>query len=591
MRLARRFIVLLVVSASATSLLFCQQVFEVNLNDRSGDTFKVTLYPEPLSASNSVFQFASTAPGTYEVMDIGRFVDNFKAFDKAGNEVPTEHSSTNQWTISHPAEVKKITYTVADLWNAKVKEHRVYPMCSTTLSDDFVMINGQGVFGYFNGLQSEQIKIKLSYPSEWKIGTALRQDGEGYYVADDFDKVVDSPFYLGNLTTASTEVGGAKIDVFTYSKRGLITSEKMLASLKSILKAESDFTRGLPVDRYVFLFHFGTIGAGAWEHSYSSEYVMNEDTLSPAFVGNVVSIVAHEFFHVNVPLNIHSELIEHFNFVKPVMSQHLWLYEGTTEWAAHTLQLRDGLISLKQYLQVLQSKLNANDSFDPTLSLASLGVHSTEMEDQYPNIYQKGALVSTLLDIRLLQLSHGKMGLRELLMKLSKEYGKKRAFSEANFFDQLVAMTYPEIGDFINRYIKGAERLPVREYFASLGIDYKETGEADSSKGSLRLGMRPVDSLIVVSMVYEDSKCGLIKGDVVEKIGGTPLTFENAQMLFSKMVAQRAGSSIPITIKRGGKEMEVQSILEPRVSRHLFTVTPEPSPEQIKMRDVWMSNM
>jgi predicted metalloprotease with PDZ domain len=183
------------------------------------------------------------------------------------------------------------------------------------------------------------------------------------------------------------------------------------------------------------------------------------------------------------------------------------------------------------------------------------------------------------------------MGLRELLMKLSKEYGKKRAFSEANFFDQLVAMTYPEIGDFINRYIKGAERLPVREYFASLGIDYKETGEADSSKGSLRLGMRPVDSLIVVSMVYEDSKCGLIKGDVVEKIGGTPLTFENAQMLFSKMVAQRAGSSIPITIKRGGKEMEVQSILEPRVSRHLFTVTPEPSPEQIKMRDVWMSNM
>ena len=591
MKFFHKFFVSIAVMVSGLSLLSGQQRFEVNLNDRSGDTFKVTLYPEPLAASNNTFQFASTAPGTYQVMDIGRFVDNFKAFDQSGKEVPTEHSSTNQWTISRPSDVKKITYTVADLWNAKVKEHRVYPMCSTTISDDFVMINGQGVFGYFDGLQAEPIRIKLSFPSEWKIGTALKRDQEGYYVADDFDKVVDSPFYLGNLTTATTEVGGARIEVYTYSQKGLITSEKILESLKSILKAESDFTKGLPVDRYVFLFHFGTIGAGAWEHSYSSEYVMNEDTLSPAFVGNVVSIVAHEFFHVNVPLNVHSELIEHFNFVKPVMSQHLWLYEGTTEWAAHMLQLRENLTTIKQYLLMLQSKLNANDSFDQTLSLASLGVHSTELEDQYPNIYQKGALVSSLLDIRLLQLSHGKAGLRELLMRLSKEYGKKRAFSEGKFFDQLVAMTYPEIGDFINRYIRGAEKLPVQEYFSWLGIDYKQVGDADSSKGSLRLGMRPMDSLIVVSMVYDDSKSGLIKGDVVEKIGGTPLTFQNAQQLFGKMVAQKAGSRIPITVKREGKEMEIVSILEPRVSRHLFSLNPDASPEQLRLREIWMRNM
>ncbi|MBI3787689.1 MAG: peptidase, partial [Ignavibacteriales bacterium] len=361
MKYFRRIALSIVFGIAGFNGLLCQQVFEVNLNDRSGDTFKVTLYPAHLSASNNVFQFASTAPGTYQVMDIGRFVHDFKAFDNSGNEVPTEHTSTNQWRISHPADIKKITYAVEDIWDAKVDKDRVYNMCSTTISDDFVMMNGQGVLGYFNGMQSEPIKIKLFYPMDWKLGTALKKDRDGYYEADDFDMVVDSPFFLGKMTTASTEVGGAKIDVFTYSRMGLITSEALLASLKSILKAESNFTKGLPVDHYVFLFYFGNFGAGAWEHSYSSEYVTKEDTLTPSYAAIMNSIVAHEFFHINIPLNIHSELIEHFNFVKPVMSRHLWLYEGTTEWAAHMLQLRDNLISLNDYLRVLQSELNAND--------------------------------------------------------------------------------------------------------------------------------------------------------------------------------------------------------------------------------------
>jgi predicted metalloprotease with PDZ domain len=173
-------------------------------------------------------------------------------------------------------------------------------MCSSTISDDFVMLNGQAVFGYLSGMQSEPIKIKVDYPSNWLLGTALRQDAEGYYDAENYDKVVDSPFYLGNLTKATTEVGGAKIDVYTYSKTGMITSEDMLGLLKDILNAESDFTKGLPVNHYTFLFEFGNFSAGAWEHSYSSEYVTREDSLKGPAAENLRSVVAHEFFHVTI---------------------------------------------------------------------------------------------------------------------------------------------------------------------------------------------------------------------------------------------------------------------------------------------------
>lgn len=74
---------------------------------------------------------------------------------------------------------------------------------------------------------------------------------------------------------------------------------------------------------------------------------------------------------------------------------------------------------------------------------------------QFGNIYNKGALVAALLDIRLLELSDGEAGLRELILEWIEIYGPNNAFSEADFFEVLVAMTYPEIEDFIDQYIKG----------------------------------------------------------------------------------------------------------------------------------------
>src|SRR5512135_3219319 len=94
----QRLIVVGALFLSGASYLVSQQVFEVNLKDASVDSFKVTVIPEHLTGVNNVFQFASTAPGTYQVMDIGRFVNDFRAYDKSGEAIPTNHSSTNQWT-------------------------------------------------------------------------------------------------------------------------------------------------------------------------------------------------------------------------------------------------------------------------------------------------------------------------------------------------------------------------------------------------------------------------------------------------------------------------------------------------------------
>src|SRR6478609_7214509 len=86
--------------------------YSVDLGDRAGHVFAVALDVDSLSAKNDVFQFASTAPGTYQVMDIGRFVRSFEALDERGQPVATERMSTNQWRIADPRNVRRIRYSI-----------------------------------------------------------------------------------------------------------------------------------------------------------------------------------------------------------------------------------------------------------------------------------------------------------------------------------------------------------------------------------------------------------------------------------------------------------------------------------------------
>jgi predicted metalloprotease with PDZ domain len=187
----------------------------------------------------------------------------------------------------------------------------------------------------------------------------------------------------------------------------------------------------------------------------------------------VTDIAAHEFFHIVTPLNIHSEIIEHFNFVTPVPSQHLWLYEGTTEWAAHAMQLRSGLESPEDYLKTVIQKMQIDRAnYDSTYSLRDLALtsYTDSGQTQYGNIYMRGALTAGLLDIRLLELSGGARGLQDLIADLTRKYGKHRAFPESSLVDTLVAMTSPEVRPFFDRYVWESERLPIGEYYGKLGI-------------------------------------------------------------------------------------------------------------------------
>jgi predicted metalloprotease with PDZ domain len=447
--------------------------YAIDVTRRADDQFRVTAWISGLTVDNAVYQFAATAPGTYQVMDIGRYVRSFQAFDAAGDPVPVEQVSVNQWKLGDAPRVRTIRYTVAETWDTPVDRHPIYLMCGTSIERDHVLINPHAVIGYPTGMQARPIRLRIKYPTSWKVGTALERDRGGAYLAEDYDHLVDSPILLGRLSEARTRVTGVPVEIFTYSKTDKIKSAQLLGAMDDMLQAAGRFLGKLPVDRYTFLYHFEDKPAGAWEHSLSSEYVLAESEFTDSVGQYITDIAAHEFFHIVTPLNIHSEVIEHFNFVTPVPSQHLWLYEATTEWAAHAMQLRAGLKSPEEYLKKVIQKMQIDRvKFDSTYSLRELALtsYSDSGQIQYGNIYMRGALTLGLLDIRLLELSGGTRGLQDLIADLTRKYGKRRAFPESTLVDTVVAMTYPEIRDFFDRYVWDSQRLPIAEYYGKLGI-------------------------------------------------------------------------------------------------------------------------
>jgi predicted metalloprotease with PDZ domain len=334
------------------------------------------------------------------------------------------------------------------------------------------------------------------------------------------------------------------------------------------------------------------MGAGALEHSYSSLFIY------PAF-GNysrgVQNSMAHEFLHILTPLNLHSNIIQPFNFVIPTASQHIWLYEGVTEWASDIMQLRDGLITIEEYLERISEKIGMSDRYSKDLSLTdlSLGVYSEAITMDFLNFYNKGAVTAAFLDIKLLELSDGKLGLREVFLDLLEKYGKYKPFPEDEFFEIFVENTFPEIEQFINDYIKGTEPLPYEDYMAKLGYKHIAERPSEDTRPSLglQMGMNDKQELIILGVSGGSAEAGLQEGDVPLMIFGTEVNMSTVQEIFGKFHSMSIGESVDIVVRRGDEDIEVSVPIQQRIDTHIFEEMENLTAEQIKLREAWSKNL
>lgn len=584
--------------------------YSMDLNKVSNDQLSVTLKVPEIKNDKATFRFPKIIPGTYSISDFGRFVSELKAFDKRGKALKVKKVDTNGWEISKANKLATITYKVDDTFDADLGNTPIYPMSGTNIQEgkNFIL-NTHGFFGFFENMENQPFRVEITKPAGFYGATGLipqsNTNTKDVFVTDNYGLLVDSPIMYNLPDTTSVDIAGTQVLISVYAPNKMVTSEYLANNISLMLAAIKDYLQGdkLPVNKYAFLFYFVPIAEsqpmqGALEHSYSSLYYLPEYP-QEALLPFVIDVAAHEFFHIVTPLNLHSEEIHYFNFTQPKMSQHLWLYEGSTEYAASHVQVQYGLLDEATYFDKLRNKIvNATRHFNDTLPFTELSKGSLDKyKNQYQNVYEKGALISMCLDIKLLATSGGKYTLRRLIADLSSKYGKDRPFKDEDLFSEITAMTNPEIGLFFERYVLGNEPLPYAEIFSLVGIDYvdEETFSDFSIMGNATVGFNPETFRLYIRELdltnAFSNQMGYQVNDELVNVNGKDIDLTDMETFFKEATADlKDGDTMRVVVIRNGEEVEL-SAPATRMDKkryHQIRNTPNPTETQTAIRKVWL---
>ena len=473
-------------SSTASSVKEEVQV-NINLNDIINDKVLVTVMSPKIITDEITYHIPKTVPGTYSEDNYGRYIDDLKAFDKKGNALTVKKTDTNSWSISNAKTLDKITYLVNDSYDTEKgkgfgSEDIFSPAGSNIDAGKNVMLNTHCFVGYFSNFMATPYKVNISHPAAlWGATSMTDQDPSttnDLFVTNRYAELVEYPIMYSKPNYTSFAVDNMEIQIAVYSPNGKITADGITPEMKKVMTAQKHFLGSInTTKKYSILLYLSTMkndaqGFGALEHPTATTVVFPEMMPNDALTKELKDVVSHEFFHIVTPLTIHSQEIQNFDYNAPKMSEHLWMYEGVTEYFANLFQINQGLIDEDEFYTRIAGKIEHASKMNDTMPFTTMSknVLVEPYKAQYLNVYEKGALIGMCLDIIIRENSNGKRGILDLMQKLSSEYGVSKAFNDDELFAKITQLTYPEVGEFLKTYVSGPTPIPYDTYLAKVGV-------------------------------------------------------------------------------------------------------------------------
>lgn len=593
---------LLAIVACFTTLPLLAQNYRVTVDLRNvlNDRLRVTVHTPPQHAESVTVIFPATIPGTYENQKWWSYVALFKAIDSTGKELVVRRSTDSQFVIQDAKRLKAIYYEVDDTFDAARTQDPIFPPAGTGFMKDSVFIlNHAGIVCTIEGQQNIPYQIEIQKPKHLFGSSALPivrlSDTLNFYATRSYDELIDSPVMYSVPDTATIDVAGVKVLV-SVAQHGSTKIAKTYANrLEQICGTIAKFLPKMPVNRYAFLIYSWNGDTnnvyhkmplyGALEHNYSSFYFLqyseNADILN--------DVAAHEFLHILIPLNLHSKEIESFDFRNPKMSEHLWLYEGVTEYFANLAFAKDSSVSKEQFIREMRAKMRSTSNLpsDFTFTKFSKNVLEPKNQQLYPIVYTHGAVNAWLLDIVIRSTTDGRKSLLDIVYALSAKYGASRAFDDSELFDAIEAETNSEVREYLDDHIDGSDPLPFEKVLKLIGYNYKSKG----TQPKVGFGFRPAfekmtETSTSLSIIPEgkNSTFEFEDTDVITKVNGVALP-DMKRDDYSIFFSDKAGVEAKFTILRNGKEQEITVTSEKSEvpARHIISPVEHPTPEQQKL--------
>ncbi|CAM3091631.1 peptidase M61 [Chryseobacterium flavum] len=588
----------------------------VNVKD---DKVAVTMEFPKMKSGDVKFHFPKTVPGTYSEDDYGRFIEGIKFYDNKGRELSYSKVNDNSYSLKNAQNLSKVTYLVNDSFDEEMdtsKHKAVFSPSGTDIEQGKIfMINTHGFIGYIDNMQDVPYQLIIQKPAGFYGTTALvdqdKSESTDTFTLANYAKVTDSPLMYTKPDYITFNAGGMELVLGVYSPTGKYKAADFKDNLEKMVIAQKKFLGDMNTNKkYAIMLYLSggegpnIKGFGALEHHESTSVVLPEMMPKDAIDKTITDVVSHEFFHTVNPLKTHSEEIHYFNYADPKMSQHLWMYEGGTEYFANLFQIQEGLITKEEFLQRINEKITNSKNYDDTMpfTVMSKNVLKEPYKDQYRNVYEKGALLAMCLDIELRKLSNGEMGYRDMIRKLSQRFGENKPFKDDKLIDELVAVTgYSQVKDFYNKYIAGSQPTPYNEYLNMVGVELQKQETPPIFwfiKDPNQTGYDDKDN----AFVFDESSAlspfaksiGFKITDKVLALDGKTINVQDMQSFINYAKTIKEGQNVTVTVLRGNGDkkekidLKGKAVLD-KLTMEMLRYKANPSPEELKLQNQWLT--
>jgi predicted metalloprotease with PDZ domain len=423
------------------------------------------------------------------------------------------------------------------------------------------------------------------------------------FLTSRYAELVENPILYAKPDYTTFTINGMEILIAVYSPNGTHTAESITPDMKTMMTAQKNFLGKFnSTKKYSILIYLSDMqsstdahGFGALEHPTATTVVMPEAMSKEELAEQLKDVVSHEFFHIVTPLTIHSKEIQFFDYNKPKMSAHLWMYEGVTEYFANLFQVNQGLIQENDFYIRMAGKISNASAMDDTMLFTkmSANVLKKPYKDQYLNVYEKGALIGMCLDILIREKSNGTRGILDLMQKLSAEFGINKAFNDDELFGKITELTYPEVGQFLTTYVSGETPIPYDTFFAKVGVTKKSIQTPGNpfikeQKPTISVNQENKEIIVIptddLNVFY--TTLGLKGGDVLLEINNVKYNLDNIYDLISASQTWKNDDPITIIYKRGGSNQIVTGKIKiPFESMNSYEAT---DASKSKLREAWL---
>ena len=584
------------------------------------DRVKVILQWEADTPENIRFYMPKIIPGTYAVNDYGTFINDLRAKDDQYNELNLQKENNNEWLIQKTKNLHKISYWVHDTFDVEGNHNIFSPAGSNIQKNKNFVLNLFAIVGYFDFLKNAAYDITIKYPSFLKPATSQKQYDKVYfqkidrsqktktdrYYFKNYKELADTPIMYAEPNTIRFTENHMNIQLSVYSPNKIVKASSLEPQLRRMIRAQTHFLEDFDtVNEYNILLYLADTeddasGFGALEHKESTLVVLPEALSIKQLKEYLTNTISHEFFHIITPIQIHSEEIENFNFNNPSMSQHLWLYEGTTEYFSMLFQIQEALTTRKEFFEEIIDKMIEAESFNDQIPFAELSknILSSPYKENFLNVYHKGALLSMCMDLIILENSEGKKGILDLIKDLSVKFGKNNPFQDDMLIAEIATLGYPEVAAFINNHIIDNKPVDYIFYLNKAGVQYT-TREIPSE-----YFRHHQDAFIQASEINDQitftasskyssflQKLGIQKNDVLLEINQKKYTTKNIYDLFSDSKQWKNGNPIEFIIKREGEKIILNSIVtSPTFSKPILKEKPDASEKEKRILKKWIND-